>query len=171
MSVLGILCLGGYIASIVAANWLIQTFGIVPVGFGLAAPAGVFAAGISFTLRDQVHDALGWRWAVVAIVAGALLSALLSPMLALASGAAFLLSELADLLVYQPLRKRGHIRAVAASNVVGSAVDSVLFLALAFGSLDFLAGQIIGKWLTILPVVAVLWLVRRRPSIEVVATW
>jgi queuosine precursor transporter len=149
-----------YAASIVAANVLITVFGLVPVGFGLLAPAGVYAAGLAFWLRDQVHDALGVRWTVLAIVLGALLSAGLSPSLALASGVAFLVSEMADLCVYTPLRERGHIRAVVASNVVGLIVDSALFLALAFGNLDFLAGQIVGKLWTLVPVVLWLWWMR-----------
>ena len=42
----------GYIATIFAANWAISTFGIIPVGFGLLALAGVYFAGLTFTLRD-----------------------------------------------------------------------------------------------------------------------
>ena len=42
----------GYIATIFAANWAIVTLGPVPVGFGLVAPAGVYFAGLAFTLRD-----------------------------------------------------------------------------------------------------------------------
>ena len=38
-----------YIACIVGANWAVATFGPVPVGFGLVAPAGVFFAGLTFT--------------------------------------------------------------------------------------------------------------------------
>lgn len=151
-----------YAASIVLANVLITMVGIVPVGFGLMAPAGVYAAGIALWLRDETHRALGVRWTLTAIGIGAAISALLSPGLALASGVAFGLSELADLCVYAPLRERGHIRAVVASNVVGLVVDSALFLYLAFGSLDFLAGQVVGKAETILPVIALLWLWRRR---------
>ena len=44
----------------------------------------------------------------------------------------------------------------------------LLFLLLAFGSLQYLPGQIVGKaWMTLLAV-AVLWLLRRRlaPSVE-----
>jgi putative transposase len=37
------------------------------------------------------------------------------------------------------------VLAVAASNLVGLVIDSVLFLQVAFGSLDFIEGQIIGK--------------------------
>lgn len=152
----------GYILTIVLANWAIQAFGIVPVGFGLMAPAGVYFAGLAFTLRDLVHEQLGRGWSIGAILAGALISALISPQFALASGVAFLLSELADLAVYSPLRQRNWLAAVAASNTVGLAADSALFLTLAFGSLEFLAGQVVGKlWMTLLAV-ALLWFVRRR---------
>lgn len=144
-----------YLGTIVAANWTITRFGAVPVGLGLLAPAGVYFAGLAFTLRDLLHEAAGTVWVVLAIAAGAALSFVVaSPALALASAAAFGLSELADLLVYTPLRHRRWMLAVAASNVVGLVVDSVLFLTLAFGSLAFLPGQVVGKaWMTLLAVV------------------
>ena len=64
--------------------------------------------------------------------------------------------------MYAPLRERGWLRAVFASNVVGFTVDSLLFLWLAFGSLDFIEGQLVGKaYMTGLAVVG-LWLWRRR---------
>jgi hypothetical protein len=72
-------------------------------------------------------------------------------MLVLASVAAFLLAELADLAVYTPLRARRLGLAVLASGLVGSVVDSAVFLWLAFGSLDFIAGQVVGKlWMSAL---------------------
>jgi uncharacterized PurR-regulated membrane protein YhhQ (DUF165 family) len=153
-----------YIATIFGANLLITHVGVVPVGFGLMAPAGVYCAGLAFTFRDLTQDTLGRLWTIGAIVIGAALSAVLSPQLALASGTAFLLSELTDLAVYTPLRERHWLAAVAVSNSVGLVVDSVLFLWLAFGSLAFLPGQIVGKlWMTALAV-AVLWLWRRPPA-------
>src|SRR4051794_11303814 len=152
----------GNVAVIVLANWAITTFGIVPVGFGLAAPAGVYFAGLAFTLRDLVQERLGRTWTIVAIVVGAAVSGVISPQFALASGIAFLVSELADFAVYTPLRQRNWLAAVTLSNTVGLIADSALFLALAFGSLDFLAGQIVGKlWMTVLAV-ALLWVWRRR---------
>ena len=157
----GWLFLIGYISTIFAANWAISKFGIVPVGFGLYAPAGVYFVGLAFTFRDLTQDALGRAWVVGAIVAGAALSALVSPQFALASGLAFLLSEGADFAVYTPLREKRWLAAVAASNVVGLVFDSVLFLYLAFGSLAFLPGQIVGKaWMTLLAI-AVLYPIRR----------
>jgi uncharacterized PurR-regulated membrane protein YhhQ (DUF165 family) len=144
-----------YIASIFLANWMIVTFGLVPVGFGLLAPAGVYAAGLAFTARDLLQDALGKRWVAGAVLVGAALSALVSPQFALASGGAFLVSEFADFVVYTPLRRRDWVAAVAVSNAVGLVIDSALFLLLAFGSLDLLAGQVVGKaWMTALAIVA-----------------
>lgn len=158
--------LTAYVGTVVAANWAITRYGLVPVGFGLLAPAGVYFAGLGFTLRDVGQDLAG-RWAVLAaIVVGAGLSWLVAtPQLALASAAAFGLSELADFAVYTPLRRRGWLTAVAASNVVGLIVDSVLFLWIAFGSLQFLAGQLIGKaWIT-LAAVAALYAGRRSHQV------
>lgn len=158
----GLVAALGFVGTVFAANWAIQRWGLVPVGFGLMAPAGVYFVGLAFTLRDIVHRALG-RWAVVGcILVGAALSYLIAPSFALASGVAFLASEMADLSVYEPLRARGWLPAVVASNIVGTVVDSVLFLWIAFGSLAFLEGQIVGKlWMTALAV-GVLALARRR---------
>lgn len=158
---LGIILASAYVGTILAANWAIQTYGIVPVGFGLMAPAGVYFAGLAFTLRDLTHEALGRRWVVAAILAGAALSWAVSPAFAVASAVAFLASEMADLAVYDPLRRRHWIGAVALSNTVGLVIDSMLFLWLAFGSLAFLWGQVVGKaWMTA-AAVAVLMIARR----------
>lgn len=163
----------GYILTIIAANWAIQTFGLVPVGFGLLAPAGVYFAGLAFTLRDLTQDSLGRRWTVAAIVIGAGVSAFVSPQFALASGVAFLVSETADFVVYTPLRERHWLGAVAASNTVGLVVDSALFLWLAFGSLDFLAGQVVGKLEMTVLAVAILaaWRWAHRPAATEAAVW
>jgi uncharacterized PurR-regulated membrane protein YhhQ (DUF165 family) len=150
----GILALAGFAATIPAANWLISNVGVqfdphgphlIPVGFGLMAPSGVLMIGLALVLRDAVHELLGARWAVAAILLGAALSWFIAPAFAIASGVAFLLSEAADLAVYTPLRRDRLWLAVLASGAVGAAVDSAVFLWLAFGSLDFLAGQVVGK--------------------------
>lgn len=150
---LGMLALVGFIATVWGANWAIERYGFVTVGFGLMAPAGVYFAGLAFVLRDLVRETLGRWWLVPAILLGALLSYFISPAFALASALAFLLSESADALVYEPLRKRGYTLAVIGSNIAGAVVDSALFLWLAFGSLDYVEGQVIGKlWMTVLAV-------------------
>src|SRR3546814_1158042 len=76
-------------------------------------------------------------WAAGAIVVGAALSATFAaPALVVASAVAFLLSEFIDLAVYTPLQRRGLILAAVASSLVGLVVDSIVFLGLAFGSLE-----------------------------------
>lgn len=154
------------------ANWMILHVGtvckpgapcLVPVAPGLLAPSGVLMIGASFVLRDLVQRRLGVAASVAAIMIGAGLSGLFAPLaLVTASASAFMLSELADLAIYTPLARRRLILAVVASGVVGLVVDSMVFLWLAFGSLDFLAGQVVGKsWMVVLtiPLIAIL---RRR---------
>ena len=160
-----------FLASVPVANWLIQHVGtvcvpagpcLVPVAPGLMAPSGVLAAGAALVLRDVVQRCLGPAWGVGAIVLGAVLSVLIAPpSLVLASSAAFLLSEFADFAVYTPLQRRGLLLAVLASSLVGLAIDSLVFLLLAFGSLEFLAGQVIGKAWAVLLSIPLIRLLRR----------
>ena len=159
-----------YMLCIPAANWMIGNVGtfcvpnggpcMVPVAPGLMAPSGVLTVGLALVLRDLVQRRLGRWWSLAAIAVGAALSAVLAPpALVVASTAAFLLSELADFAVYTPLQQRRFILAVIASSAVGLIVDSMLFLWLAFGSLDFLAGQIVGKaWMVVLSLPFIWWL-------------
>jgi len=161
-----------FILTIPAANWMIGNVGavcpenspcLIPVGFDVMAPSGVIMVGLALVLRDLVQRRLGKLWALGAIVVGALLSALIAPRaLVLASGAAFLVSELADFAVYTPLQKKRLVLAVFMSGVVGLVVDSILFLQLAFGSLDYLSGQIIGKTWMIVLALPIIWWIRRR---------
>lgn len=144
------------LASIVLANWLTSTFGLVPVGFGLMATAGTYAAGLALGFRDALQDTGGRWWVLAAIAAGGILSYLLAdPVIALASAAAFLVSESFDMLVYTPLRARQWTAAVVASNAVGAVVDTVVFIGLAGSVLGVtigaaLPGQLVGKgWATL----------------------
>ena len=158
--------------TIPAANWLIGNAGavcvpngpcLVPVWPGIMAPSGVLMVGLALVLRDIVQRRLGPLAGLGAIAVGALISATLAPpAIVLASVAAFLLSELADFAVYTPLQRRRFVTAVFASSVIGLVVDSLVFLHLAFGSLDFLAGQIIGKAWMVLLALPLMHLLRRR---------
>jgi len=59
--------------------------------------------------------------------------------------------------------------AVLASSLVGLVADSLLFLYLAFGSLEFLEGQIVGKaWMVLLALPIVHW-IRTREGVGAVA--
>lgn len=152
-----------FATTIPAANWMIGNVGtecipngpcLIPVGFGLHAPSGVLLIGLALVLRDWVHEAGGAKAALAAIGIGGLVAWFFAPpALVLASVLAFVLAELADLAVYTPLRERRLLLAVLMSGLVGAAVDSAVFLWLAFGSLDFIAGQIVGKlWMSVLAV-------------------
>ncbi len=176
----GVLFLVLFGLTIPAANYLIQHVGttcvprgpcLIPVMPGLAAPSGVLMIGAALVLRDLVQRRLGVAAASLAILAGAALSALLAPpALVIASAVAFLLSEFADLGVYTPLARRGLVLAVIASSFVGLVVDSIVFLWLAFGSLDFLAGQVVGKtWMVLLSLPFVAWLRRRDARLGLAA--
>lgn len=153
-----------FLACILLANYVTTEYGMVPVGFGLVATAGTYLAGLTFVLRDSVQDAYGKAATLCLVVLGAGLSYLVSdPFIALASGVAFLASELADLAIYTPLRKRGYIRAAIASNVVGAFVDTVLFLWIAgFPIADAIAGQMVGKVAVTAAVVALVAAYRVR---------
>lgn len=170
--------LEGYVAlalfslTIPAANWLIGHAGtvcpaagpcLVPVWPGIMAPSGVVMIGAALVLRDLVQRRLGAPAGLAAIAVGTLISAALAPgAIVLASAAAFLLSEIADFLVYTPLQRRRFVTAVLASSLAGIVVDSAIFLHLAFGSLDFLPGQILGKlWMVLLALPFLHWLRRR----------
>ena len=84
-----------------------------------------------------------------------------------ASAAAYLISEFADLAVYTPLQERRFVTAVVVSSIVGLIVDSIVFLWLAFGSLEFLTGQVVGKaWMVLLAVPFILYLRRRDEQIN-----
>ena len=173
----GYIFLALFALSIPAANWMIGNFGtfcvpegpcLIPVAPGITAPSGVLMVGAALVLRDLVQRSLGFKWALGAVLVGATLSGLVATQaLVIASATAFLLSELADLLVYTPLQKKGLTRAVVASSVVGLIVDSIVFLYLAFGSLDYISGQIIGKmWMVLLaiPVIHFLRSLETRPA-------
>ncbi|MGA4980073.1 VUT family protein [Streptomyces cinereoruber] len=161
----GIATLVAYIATIPAANLAVTHIGAVPTGFGYAAPAGVYIAGLALVLRDLAREAAGRRAILIAIAVGTVLSYFLAdPSLAIASAAAFAVAETLDFVVYEPLRRRGLLIAMLASNAIGLLADSLLFLKLAFDSYAYLPGQILGKtWMTLVAV-AVLALLRKRKS-------
>lgn len=171
--VAGLFFLVLYVLTIPFGNWVVLNVGVVcpggdapclvPVWPGLMAPSGVLVAGAALVLRDGVHHYLGAKAAFVAIIAGSILSAVLSPAsLVFASAVAFLFSETVDLLAYQPLRAKYPSTAILVSGIAGAMADSALFLFFAFGSLEFFWGQVLGKlWMSVLAA-ALLYLLHMR---------
>ena len=168
-----------YAGAIILSNWLITHVGIpagpgahlTPVGFGLLAPSGVWAAAVSFPARDVVQRA-GGRWlGIAAILVGAAVSWKISdPHIAVASGLTYLCSESLDMAVYTPLQRRWFVPAVLASGCVAIVLDSVLFLHLAgLYSTAAVEGLILGKFWVILAAVPVTWGLRRTGPLAVAA--
>ena len=124
----------------------------LPVWPGLMAPSAVMIAGAALVLRNGVQAFLGAPFSLLAIAVGTALSALFAaPSLVIASAAAFCFSELADFAVYTPMRKRFPAFSVVMAGLVGSVIDSAIFLSLAFGSIEFITGQVLGKfWMSLL---------------------
>jgi uncharacterized PurR-regulated membrane protein YhhQ (DUF165 family) len=157
----------GFIGTIVAANYAVTHWQPIEVWPGILAPAGVLFAGLAFTLRDLLQRVTGGPgYPAAAIGIGSLISLFLGDgRVALAGACAFLVSELIDLGVFTTLHRRTFLGAVAASNAAGLVVDSLIFLSIAFGSLAFLPGQIIGKaWMTGLALLVLIPVRRRIPQ-------
>jgi len=154
MKVRLVLALVVYMATIPLANWFIGHVGdvsfpggphTIPVGFGYSAPSGVLWIGVALVARDFVQRWAGKTPVLCAIAVGIGLSYALNPTIATASALAFGLGELVDFVVYTPLYRRHLIAAVVASGVAGAIIDTFVFLQIAFGSIMFWQGQIIGK--------------------------
>ena len=165
-----------YVGAIVLANWMLRHVGsrgvggnhFLPVGFGLVAPSGVYAAAIAFPARDIVQRAAGRPAGAIAILVGAMLSAFVSsPTVAVASGVTFLVSETIDFIVFAALQRRWFVLAVLVSSLASIVIDSALFLRLVDIPWSVaLAGQIVGKTWVILAITPVVYGLRRVPSLR-----
>ena len=124
-----------YLTAIVAANLLVAQFGPA-----VAVLNAFLFIGLDITARDSLHESWRGRWLwpkmLALIAAGSFLSYWLNRdagPIALASFVAFASAGLADTLVYMALGERSRMVKINGSNVVSSAVDSVIFPLLAFG--------------------------------------
>jgi hypothetical protein len=121
-----------YILAMVTANLLVWWIG------PWASPFIAFCLiGLDLTLRDVMHDKLTKLQLLGVILAGGAITWLVNPAaahIAIASATAFTLSAGADWLAYSLLRSRPWLVRSNGSNVIGAAVDSVVFPTLAFGA-------------------------------------
>ncbi|WHO20719.1 VUT family protein [Agrobacterium tumefaciens] len=124
-------------------------------------------AGLSFILRDLVQEALGIICAIVAVLIGGIIAAVIaSPVLAMASVTAFLIAETADLLVFTKLRRRGLVLASVISSVIGLVLDSLIFVQIAFGDPTYIVGQSIAKAWMVLAALPLLIAIQRAREAE-----
>lgn len=121
-----------YVLSMTAANLLVAKFGP-----GISPVLAFFLIGLDLSLRDYLHEKLRAVQMLCMIVVGGLLTYVLNPaagMIAIASAVAFTSAALVDWSVY--VRTTGSwLKKANSSNVVGAAVDSLVFPTVAFGML------------------------------------
>jgi queuosine precursor transporter len=133
-----------YAAAMTVANLIIAHFG------PWVSPINAFVLiGLDLALRDWLHMRLkAWQMAALIGVSGALTYALnpAAGMIAVASSVAFTAAALVDWATFARLRGSWMFRANG-SNVVGAAVDSLIFPTLAFGVLmpHIIAMQFVAK--------------------------
>jgi len=125
-----------YLGAVVAANLLVNHFG--PSWSPVIA---FFAVAAVLIFRDSFADLVGQRWLAQVlqlslIGAGALLTYLFNQdaaLIAKASVIAFAASEMTEQVFYLLMRGRPWMDRAPLSALVGAAVDSVLFISIAFG--------------------------------------
>lgn len=141
---------GLYLLAAVAANLSVSYFGPSVAIFNAFA-----LIGLDLTTRDALHE----KWhgkqlmprMVLLIASGSALSAALNwnaAPIALASMLAFAAAASSDTLIYYLLGDRARLVKMNGSNVVSSAVDSLIFPLVAFGwppLWPIMAGQFVAK--------------------------
>ena len=133
-----------YATAMVAANLSVAAFGpwVTPLNAFLLI-------GLDLALRDWLHVRLRMsQMAALIAVSGALTYALnpAAGIIAIASASAFTLAAIADWSVFAAV-KGSWLKRANASNVVGAAVDSLVFPTIAFGALlpHIVAMQFVAK--------------------------
>jgi queuosine precursor transporter len=137
----------------VLANWLASKYTVHVPFTPYLAPAGVFCIGAALVLRDWIQQIAGLWWTLALVIIGGVASYLIGDAagwtglqkIAVASLVAFIVSETVEAAVFTPIRNRSLTVGVLASGMVGNALDSWLFLTLAFGSTAFFWGNFWGK--------------------------
>lgn len=131
-----------YVALAVLANWLASRWTLhVPLTH-YVAPAGWVAIGVVLVFRDWIQQLAGLGWSLALVPIAGALSYLIAEAagwtslqkIAVASVVAFLVSETVEAAVFSPIRNRSLTLGVALSGTVGNAIDSALFLWIAFGT-------------------------------------
>jgi uncharacterized PurR-regulated membrane protein YhhQ (DUF165 family) len=153
-----------YVSLIVGVNYAFTVVPLIELPDGTMWPPVALAVGFVFVVRDFAQREIGHK-VLLAMLAGVLISYYMAdPYIAMASAAAFLVSELADWAVYsftrRPLSQR-----VLYSSVLGAPIDSAVFL----GGIGLLSPVGVAAMTAskLLGAVLVWWLLRRREAIAV----
>ena len=127
-------------AVVIASNYLVQfplqaTLGGVNLADLLTL--GAFTYPIAFLVTDLTSRQFGKSRARMVVLTGCFIAVALSiwlatPRIAIASGTAFLMAQLLDVSIFDRLRASTWWKAPLFSSLIGSALDTVIFFALAF---------------------------------------
>lgn len=120
-----------YIVAIVAANLLVARYGP-----GVTVINAFALIGLDLVLRDYLHDSISRQGMLALILMSGSLSYLANPAtahIAAASTIAFVAASLADWSIYEAAKCKPWLVRSNASNMIGAAVDSLVFPSLAFG--------------------------------------
>ena len=123
---------------VTASNILVQ-HPFDHLGLGELLTWGAFTYPFAFLVTDLTNRRYGPQAARKVVYAGFAVAVALSvwfasPRIAIASGSAFLIAQLIDVLVFDRLRRRAWWQAPLISSVIGSVIDTVLFFSLAFAA-------------------------------------
>ncbi|MDD3288170.1 MAG: queuosine precursor transporter [Alphaproteobacteria bacterium] len=123
------------ISVVVASNFLVN----IPINDWLTW--GALTYPISFLITDitnRMHGAIVARRVVyVGFACAVVVSALLvSPRIAFASGSAFVIGQLLDIVIFNYLRKMAWWKPPFVSSTAGSFIDTCVFFSLAFAGTD-----------------------------------
>jgi len=116
-----------YVALIVAVNYGFSVVPLVKLPDGTMWPPLSLVVGFIFVARDFAQREVGHRVLLAMLIGAALSYVMADPYVAVASTAAFLVSELADWLVYS-LTKRPLNQRIIYSSLLSAPLDSAVFL-------------------------------------------
>jgi uncharacterized PurR-regulated membrane protein YhhQ (DUF165 family) len=148
-----------YIALIVLVNYGFSVVPLVKMPGGEMWPPMSLIVGLIFVVRDFAQREIGHKVILAMLVAGGLSYLMASPFIAVASVAAFLISEFADWGVYSFTGKKFHER-VLWSSALATPIDSIVFLAI-IGHLS-VTGVVAMTVSKMLGALMVWWMLRKR---------
>jgi uncharacterized integral membrane protein (TIGR00697 family) len=134
---------------VAASNYLVQfpvEHIIGSVNLADTLTWGAFTYPVAFLVTDLTNRRFGPRAARKVVLSGFMLAIVVpllfwtvdetftTPRILIASGTAFLLAQLLDVTIFDRLRRMAWWKAPAASSLIGSAVDTLLFFGIAFSA-------------------------------------
>jgi queuosine precursor transporter len=150
-----------YVALIVAVNYGFTVAPLVKLPDGTLWPPMSLVVGFIFVVRDFAQREIGHKILFAMLVGAALSYVMAAPFVAIASAAAFLVSELMDWLIYS-VTKRPLSSRILYSSLLATPVDSAVFL---YGLGAFsIVGVITMTVSKLIGALIVWWLIRRRET-------